>query len=371
MLQTVGLRTHIWNNALKSVLLLAGFPILLLLICFAFALLIAAMDNPDFADGVAQALSLMPALVPVAVIGALIWFAIAYVANQWIVDSLTGARILTRQEDPRTWNLLENLAISRGLKMPTLRVIETPALNAYASGIREGRYSVTVTRGLLDTLDDAELEAVLAHELTHIRNRDVQLLVISAVFVGIISLAADVMARGFRFGSYGAGRRSGGWGSSGSGGDSKKGGGGAVLLIVAAILIFILARVLAIALRFALSRRREYMADAGAVELTKNPDAMVAALRKIEGHSAIGAPAQIREMFFDNSEKVGFDAMFATHPSIEARVKALVEHAGARDVTPPALPDGSVPSVPLPEAETTDRPNSGIADGPRPIGTWG
>ncbi len=366
MLQTVGLRTHIWNNALKSVLLLAGFPLLLLLICFAFALLIAAMDNPDFADGVAQALSLMPALVPVAVIGALIWFAIAYVANQWIVDSLTGAKILTRQEDPRTWNLLENLAISRGLKMPTLRVIETPALNAYASGIREGRYSVTVTRGLLDALDDAELEAVLAHELTHIRNRDVQLLVISAVFVGVISLAADVMARGFRFGTIG--RRTGRWGSSGG---SKKGGGGAVLLIIVAVLIFILARVLAIALRFALSRRREYMADAGAVELTKNPDAMVAALRKIEGRSAIGAPAQIREMFFDNSEKVGFDAMFATHPSIEARVKALVEHAGARDVAPPALPDGSVPSVPLPEAEATDRPNSGIADGPRPIGPWG
>jgi heat shock protein HtpX len=369
MLQTVGLRTHIWNNSLKSVLLLAGFPVLLLLICFAFALLVAAMDNPDFADGVVQALSLMPALVPVAIVGALIWFAIAYVANQWIVDSLTGAHILTRQEDPRTWNLLENLAISRGLKMPTLRVIETPALNAYASGIREGRYSVTVTRGLLDTLDDAELEAVLAHELTHIRNRDVQLLVISAVFVGVISLAADVMARGFRFGSYGAGRRSGGWGSSGGG--SKKGGGGAVLLIIVAILIFILARVLAIALRFALSRRREYMADAGAVELTKNPDAMVAALRKIEGRSAIGAPAQIREMFFDNSEKVGFDAMFATHPSIEARVKALIEHAGARDVAPPRVPDGSVPSVPLPEAEATDRISRSASDGASPIGPWG
>lgn len=371
MLQTVGLRTYIWNNALKSVLLLAGFPVLLLLICFAFALLIAAMGNPDFADGVAQALALMPQLVPVAIGGALIWFAIAWFANQWIVDSLTGAHRLTRQEDPRTWNLLENLAISRGLKMPALRVIETPQLNAYASGIREGSYSVTVTRGLLDTLDDSELEAVLAHELTHIQNRDVQLLVISAVFVGIVSLAADVMARGFRFGAVGGSRRSGGWGSSDSGGGSKKGGGGAVLLIIVAVLIFILARVLAIALRFALSRRREYMADAGAVELTKNPDAMVAALRKIEGHSAIGAPAQIREMFFDNSEKVGFDAMFATHPSIEARVKALVEHAGARDVPPPTVPDGSVPSVPLPEAEATDRISRSASDGASPIGPWG
>lgn len=369
MLQTVGLRTYIWNNAVKSVLLLAGFPVLLLLICFAFALLIAAMGNPDFADGVAQAFALLPQLVPVAIGGALIWFAIAWFANQWIVDSLTGAHRLTRQEDPRTWNLLENLAISRGLKMPALRVIETPQLNAYASGIREGSYSVTVTRGLLEALDDAELEAVLAHELTHIQNRDVQLLVISAVFVGIVSLAADVMARGFWFGPSRS-RRSSGWGSSDSGG-SKKGGGGAVLLIVVAVLIFVLARVLAIALRFALSRRREYMADAGAVELTKNPDAMVAALRKIEGRSAIGAPAQIREMFFDNSEKAGFDAMFATHPSIVARVKALVEHAGARDVPPPAVPDGSVPSVPLPEAEATDRISRSASDGASPIGPWG
>ena len=171
--------------------------------------------------------------------------------------------------------------------MPRLRIIETDARNAFASGVRKGRYSVTVTRGLIDALDDAELEAVLAHELTHIENRDVQLLVIAAVFVGIISLVGDLLIRSPRllFSGGGGGRaqpaehRSGG-----------KGGGGAIILILIAVAIFIIARLLAMALRFAMSRKREFLADAGSVELTKNPDAMITALRKIAGHSEIHAP---------------------------------------------------------------------------------
>lgn len=331
-----GLRTYIWNNRLKSLVLLAGFPVLLVLIAFGFALIIAAFDNPDIAAGFAEAVRLLPSLVPMALAAAAIWFVIAFFANQRIIDAVTGARKIERTENPRLYNLLENLCISRGITMPTLRMIDTEALNAFAGGVREKHYSVTVTRGLVEKLDDAELEAVLAHELTHIENRDVQLLVISAVFVGVITLAGDLLIRSPRMFMYGGMRRRGY--RMGGGSRGKGGGGGAIVLILVAVAIFILARFLAIALRFALSRKREFLADAGAVELTKNPDAMIGALRKIEGRSEIEAPRQVQEMFIDLPRAAGFAGLFATHPSIDERVRALVDHAGGRDMPRPIEP---------------------------------
>lgn len=328
-----GLQTHIWNNRLKSLLLLAGFPLLLLLICYAFALIIVAFENPDVGQGFEDALSLTPALIPVALAGSAIWFTIAWFANQKIVDLATGAKPIDRKTDARLYNLLENLCISRGITMPRLHIIESPTLNAYASGIRKSQYTITVTRGLLDTLDDAELEAVLGHELTHIRNRDVQLLVIAAVFVGVISLAADLLIRSPRL-ILASGR------SSSRGGSGKNAGGAAILILVA-IGIFILARILATALRLAMSRKREFMADAGAVELTRNPDAMIGALNKISGRSKLEAPVQIQAMFIDYPARAGFLELFATHPPIEKRIDALVRFAGGRrpQPTPPPLPE--------------------------------
>lgn len=371
-----GLSTYIWNNRIKSVILLAGFPFLLLLICFGFALLIAAMSNPDVGEGIEHAIHLLPSLIPVALIGALVWFVIAWFANQSIIDAATGAHKVDRKAEPRLYNLIENLCISRGLTVPTIRIIETDQRNAFASGIREGRYSITVTRGLMNALDDAELNAVLAHELTHIQNRDVQLLVISAVFVGIISLVGDMLIRGPRMIFIGSRAQSSGggysgssgtsWGGSGgsssSGGGSSrssgKGGGGAIILILIAVAIFIIARFLALVLRFAMSRKREYLADAGAVELTKNPDAMISALRKISGHSGIEAPAQIQEMFLDMPAA----GLFATHPSIDARVQRLIQFAGGHDYVPPAAPAPQAQTIPQDDATT------GMA--PRSAGPW-
>lgn len=348
-MRSYGLSTHIWNNRLKSVLLLLGFPVLLFLIAYAIALFIAAFDAYSVEDGFRDAAGMLPAVVPVVVIVAIGWWIIAWFGNQGIIDAITGARQVDRREEPRLWNLLENLCISRGITMPALRIIETPQRNAFASGIRERHYSVTVTRGLMEALDDAELEAVLAHELTHIRNRDVQLLVISAVFVGVISLIGELIVRSPRALLNVA---------SSSRGSRGKGGGGAMLvLIVIAIGIFVLTRFLGIALRFALSRKREYLADAGAVELTRNPDAMIGALRKIAGHSEIAAPAQVRAMFIDYPEGAGIVAWFATHPPIESRIEALVRYAGGLDLPagaalPPAgerrpgIGQGAVPPLP-------------------------
>lgn len=329
-----GLATHIWNNRLRSVLLLAGFPFLLLLICFAFALLLAAFEDARVDEGFSTAVDWLPTLVPIAVVASLVWWGIAFYANQGIVAAATGSRDLDRRNDPRVWNLLENLCISRGITMPALRIIDTDARNAFASGVREKHYAITVTRGLVDALDDAELEAVLAHELTHIRNRDVQLIIIAAVFVGIISLVGDLLIRSPR-----AMVRM----SSGSRRSGGKSGGGAALLILVAVVLFILARVLAMALRFAVSRRREYLADAGAVELTKNPDAMIGALRKIAGHSEVEAPSQLRPMFFDLPKATGLAGLFATHPPIEDRIAALVTYGGGRDGVRDAVPPASEP----------------------------
>jgi heat shock protein HtpX len=374
LLGSYGLRTYIWNNRLKSLVLLAGFPVLLLMICYAFALVIAAMDNPDVGEGFANATRLLPRLVPVALVSSLVWFVIAWFANQKIVDVMTGAKQIERRAEPRLYNILENLCISRGITMPRLRIIETDAMNAFASGVRRSQYTVTVTRGLMNTLDDAELEAVLAHELTHIENRDVQLLVIAAVFVGIISLVGDLMIRGPRMlflsrgmgGGGGGTSTSSGWGGSSSsgrnrsGGSRGSGGGGAIVLILVAVAIFLVARLLAVALRMAMSRKREFLADAGSVELTKNPDAMIAALRKIEGHSALPAPAQIQEMYIDHPRGRGLAGLFATHPSIDDRVAALVKFAGGHDIPPPVAP----PADAAPTPPAADAP--GAAPGP-----WG
>lgn len=327
-----GLRTHIWNNNLRSIILLAGFPILLVLIGYALTLVWMGLSGDDLppvkgmgvpAEGIggrmANASGHLPQIGVISLGLAAVWFVIAWFFHQGMINAATGARPVSRQEEGELYNLLENLAISRGLPMPRLAIIETDAMNAYASGISDRNYTVTVTRGLMAALDKEELEAVLAHELSHIRHGDVRMMVIAVIFVGIISFVAEI---GFRvlIRSGGGGRRSGG-----------------VLILVAAGLI-IIAYILAILIRFSLSRRREYMADAGAVELTKNPDAMISALLKISGQTEIEkAPSEIREMMIDNPRS-GFMGVFATHPPIDKRVDMLVEHAGGRrpdEIKPP------------------------------------
>ena len=257
---------------------------------------------------------------------------IAYWFNQSLIDAVTGGREVTRKEQPRLYNLLENLCISRGITMPKLKVMEDDALNAFASGLNEKQYSITVTTGLLDRLDDAEIEAVLGHELTHIRNGDVRMLVIAVIIAGVIGFFAELVFRlmfqgGLRFGG---GRSS-----------DDRGKGGAGIAIVIAIALVAVAWLLSVVIRFALSRKREYLADAGSVELTKNPDAMISALRKIEGRGELaGATSAVMEMCVDNPRE-GFADLFDTHPSIESRVAALIQFAGGHDPGPLALPDNS------------------------------
>jgi len=373
-----GLYTHIASNKFRSMLLLAGLFVLVYVIVYAGALIIEVVNYGGApADYYLKvALGDVIRTLPFSTGAAALWIVIAYFFHQSIIDAVTGGEDVTRQQQPRLYNLLENLCISRGIPMPMLKIVESDVLNAYATGLNRKQYAVTVTSGLLNALNDQEIEAVLGHELTHIRNGDVQMMVIAVIIAGVVGFFAELLFRTFfNFGNYGwgyGGRSS--WSSSSSssssssdsgGGDRKSSGGGAIVIIVVAVALIALAWALSQLVRLALSRSRELLADAGSVELTKNPDAMISALRKIEGRGELpGATSAVMELCVDNPRE-GFSDLFATHPSVESRVQALVKYAGGHYEGPLALPmhasDGS--------DDQAEQPGNGQT--PPPPGPWG
>ena len=235
-----------------------------------------------------------------------------------MIRAATGSKPLERKENKRVYNLVENLCIAVGMKMPAVNIIEDDSLNAFASGIDDRTYTISLSRGIINKLTDEELEAVIAHELTHIRNRDVRLLIISIVFVGIFAFIAEAIFRSLRYSSIGS-----------RGG--KKGGGAGIAILVALVLA-IIGYFIAMLIRFAISRKREYLADAGAAELTKRPLALASALRKVSQDPTIEAVkrADVAQMFIENPQlglkkehASPFASLFATHPPIEKRIAIL------------------------------------------------
>ena len=307
----VGLHTQQVRNNSRSVLLLCMFPCLVVLLTFLLCVLLVVFT---VAEGNSmsiweQSLMMLRNLAPFVLVGVAIWFLIAYFANTAIIRSATGARPLQRKENKRVYNLVENLCMTQGMTMPKINVIEDDSLNAYASGINNKTYTVALSRGIINHLDDEELEGVIAHELTHIRNRDVRLLVISIVFVGIFAMIAQLGFRSMILGN----RRS---------NDNK----GAALLYVIVILIAVIGYFLSILMRFAISRKREYLADADAAGMTKKPWALASALRKISGNPNLQKPApdDVAQLFIEHSpHKTAFASLFATHPPIKKRIEML------------------------------------------------
>ncbi len=333
-----GLYTHIQSNKRRSVALLIGLFFLVYVLVFAGGLPAEAITvNNAPLDYLIRAAEFdFVKALPFATAGTVLWILIAYKFHQSMIDAVTGASEVSRKEEPRLYNLLENLCISRGIPTPKLRIADDDALNAFATGLNEKQYSITVTRGLIKALNDKELEAVLGHELTHIRNGDVRMLVIAVVIAGVISFFGELVFRLFFQNAFWGGRRS-------RGGDSDRKGGAGLAIIIALALI-VLAWVLSIVIRFALSRQREYLADAGSVELTKNPDAMISALRKIEGRGElINANSAVMEMCIDNPRE-GFSNIFDTHPPVDKRVEAIMKFAGGHDPGPLALPGPGEPA---------------------------
>jgi heat shock protein HtpX len=355
MAQAYGLYTHIQSNRRRSVALLIGLFFLVYVMVYAGALAAEAMQYDASVQWLLRkAWNDLLWAAPFATIGTALWILIAYKFHQSLIDMVTGGRDVTRQEEPRLYNLLENLCISRGITMPKLKVMEDSSLNAFASGMNEKQYAVTVTTGLINALDDAEIEAVLGHELTHIRNGDVRMLVIAVIIAGVISFFAEFFFRTFFY--------SRGWGRSSSS-DSDRGKGGAGIAIVIAIALIAVAWFLSVVIRFALSRKREFLADAGAVELTKNPDAMISALRKIENRGELhAATSAVMEMCVDNPRE-GFADLFATHPPVDSRVDALVKFAGGRDPGRLAVPHYDQADEPFGEQQD-EGPQQALPDGP-------
>ena len=268
----VGMQTQIQRNNTQTVILLVAFPLIILGMVWVFLALLNYFGN-GYYDQYGNVVHQLDAetvnyyfmnAVPWVVGGVGIWFAIAYFANSSMVRAATGARPLERRENPKIYNMVENLCMACNMDMPKINIVDDPQLNAFASGIDRKSYAVTLTTGIINRLDDSELEGVIAHELTHIRNRDTRLLITSIVFVGIVSTVMSIVVQMmYNVMWYGGGRRS---------NDNEKNNGlGILLVLVVGAVCCAIAYFFTLVTRFAISRKREYMADAGGAELCGNP----------------------------------------------------------------------------------------------------
>lgn len=344
MSSAAGLQTHIWNNNAKSLALLAFYPFLIMGLVWLCALVVISISQGGSINAPATSRSLdtanafILAFWPLIVAGVAIWFTIAWFFHTKMIRRLSHSHPVTRKEEPELYNLLENLSITAGIPMPRLEIIETHARNAFASGIDQKSFTVTVTRGLMNSLTKDELEGVLAHELTHIMNRDVRLLIITIIFTGMIGFAAQLVWSNLRYQFIFSGNR------------RNKGGG--ILIIMALAFTLWLGYLLTLFTRFAISRKREYMADAGAVQLTKKPESMMSALQRIVGRDHIPeTTGDIAMMCIENAKP--FLGLFSTHPPIEKRINALS-----------AMTNTPVPKISLPPAPKESRLKSESTENP-------
>lgn len=316
-----GLQSQIRKNNTNSVLILLMFPVIFAGLTWLFFFLYL-LTRSHTGESMTEQFNLITSVnygflhtFPWVTIGVLVWFTVAWFTHSSMIKKATGSKPLERNDNKRVYNLVENLCISKGMTMPQINIIEDDSLNAFASGIDAKTYTVSLSRGIIDKLDDHELEAVIAHELTHIRNRDVRLLIISIVFVGIFAFLSEMLFRSIRFGSLGRGK--------------KGGSAGAAVLI--GIVLALVGYLIASLFRFALSRKREFLADAGSAELTRNPLALASALRKISADPTIEAVQRkdVAQMFIENPQignkkfAVSVSSLFATHPPIAKRIEIL------------------------------------------------
>jgi heat shock protein HtpX len=240
-----------------------------------------------------------------------------YTISTRAVLGISGGHEIQKEHEPQLFRIVENLSIGSGLPMPKVYMIEDSAPNAFATGRSPNDAVVGVTRGLLDKLEKREIEAVMAHEVSHIGNYDTRIMTAVAVLVGIVALLADLM---LRFTYYGAGARP---------SNKSKGGGaiGAIILVLAFVFVA-LSPVIASAMRFAMSRQREYLADASGALLCRNPDALADALEKISAdpEPLEAANKATAHLYIENPLREHASALnnlFATHPPVAERIKLL------------------------------------------------
>ena len=305
----IGIQTQIRRNNFNSVLLIFAFPIVLLGMVYTFLFFIQRQHDVEIVN------EMFLSAVPFVIIITSVWFMIAWFMHNSLISMATGSRPLERMENKRVYNLVENLCISAGMKNPQIHIIEDDSLNAFASGINERTFCVTLSRGIIEKLDDDELEGVIAHELSHIRNRDVRLMIVSIIFVGIFAFIAGMAFRSLQFGAFSRGKKDAG------------------VAILVAMVVSAVCYLIALLLRFGISRSREYMADAGAAEMTRKPYALANALRKIDQDPLIEAVhnRDVAQLFIENPQpeekKFYFSNLFSTHPPIQKRIELLDQFA--------------------------------------------
>jgi heat shock protein HtpX len=306
----VTLQQQIRSNRLRSGIVVLGF---LLLLAIVAALVGVAFDIT---------------LGVFALVFAVVYGLFALLQSRRMIARMTGAEEVVADDFKPLFRLVENVSIGAGLPVtPEVRIVNDPAPNAFAAGLRPAASYLGVTTGLLRTMPKRELEAVLAHEISHVRNRDTYLMTMATIFAGVIALIADI---GFRALVYG--------------GRSRKAG---VLVLIIAIVGFVLAPYAALLLRMSLSRRREFLADAGSAEILNDPEAMGLALRRLQldTTSIKYADASVAHLWVESptdrvdSERRGIVALsglFNTHPPLEQRIAALEQAGGFR--VPEQLP---------------------------------
>lgn len=336
----VGIQTQIWRNNRNTVILLLMFPVILLGMVLGTIMLLDWLGYFCW-DGVCppglQATTFHWEIIwryffdamPFTLSMTGLWFLIAYFTNVSIIRHATHARPLERKENVRVYNIVENLCIAGGIEMPQINIVEDSSLNAFASGIDIKSYTITLTTGIIEKLDDAELSAVVGHELTHIKNRDTRLMVVCIVFVGIFSMMISVISRVLE--SM--------WRTPRHRGSRKNDGTGAGLILVLIVLLVwaAIGYFFSSLTRLAISRKREYVADAGGAELCGDPLALASALRKISNDPGLASVqrSDIAQLYvihpdeeFDNDMGLtGLIAkaniLFCTHPDTPERIKLL------------------------------------------------
>ena len=302
---------HIAKNRAKTILIIIGFVFFLSLIGYFVGMYF------DYRYGMGTIYSV--ALMLIALVIALFASFGSYYFSDRIVLSMTGARPVSREDDPRLYYMVEGLSIAAGLPMPAIYIIYDQGMNAFATGRNPKKGVIVFTRGLLETLNDEELKGVISHELAHIKNYDILLGTIIVVLVGIVSIIANIMTRLLFFG--GRGRR------------STKGSGGGIIMIVvlvAGVLFIIISPVVAMIIRMAISRNREYLADSTGALISRYPPGLASALKKISSNSEVKtASSATAHLFISNplgkKSRVMFKSLFNSHPPVKERIERLNE----------------------------------------------
>jgi heat shock protein HtpX len=248
----------------------------------------------------------------------IVWSAVSLAFGDKLVVAMAEARAIAKEDAPQLFNVVEEMSIAAGVPMPRVRIMETTAMNAFATGTSSRNASIAVTRGLLDNLNRDELQGVVAHEMSHIANLDTRYMTVVGVTVGLVALVADMILRTMQWGSFNRRRD----------GDDRKGSSGAGILVVVLIVVAIIAPLAAKAVQMAVSRQREYLADATSVQFTRNPNGLISALTKLAAAAAPfpGVSRATQHLFIVNPIQTftaQSSALMATHPDVADRIARL------------------------------------------------